>query len=262
MKFRSLKKLILPTVMATLLVSVPASSDAATSYRFTYDLQNNNYLNRVVAQPYNNYYTINRNQTAGNYNNYYVVSRGDYSRPTNNDVSVERPVERPVENVQPQPAPQPVPQPQPAPQPQPQPAPNTNPGSNGGLSSNGRHSLSGAEIQMVDYVNKARQDAGLPALQIDADLAYVARVKSQDMYDNKYFSHDSPTYGSPFDMMTKFGIQYRGAAENIAKNTSVEAAQNSFMRSQGHKDNILNPIYTHIGVGIYNGHYTQMFIRK
>lgn len=82
------------------------------------------------------------------------------------------------------------------------------------------------------------------------------------MYDNNYFSHDSPTYGSPFDMMTKFGIKYSGAAENIAKNSSVAAAHNAFMRSQGHKENILNPIYTHIGVGIYNGYYTQMFIRK
>lgn len=115
---------------------------------------------------------------------------------------------------------------------------------------------------MVDYVNKARQDAGLQPLQIDSDLSCVAGLKSQDMYDNNYFSHDSPTYGSPFDMMSQFGIKYSGAAENIAKNSSVAAAHNAFMRSQGHKDNILNPIYTHIGIGIYNGYYTQMFIRK
>ncbi|HZK37368.1 MAG TPA: CAP domain-containing protein, partial [Clostridia bacterium] len=89
-----------------------------------------------------------------------------------------------------------------------------------------------------------------------------AALKSRDMYDNNYFSHDSPTYGSPFDMMTKFGIKYSGAAENIAKNSSVAAAHNAFMNSQGHRDNILNPIYTHIGVGIYKGYYTQMFIRK
>ncbi|NMA04292.1 MAG: hypothetical protein GX925_06260, partial [Clostridiales bacterium] len=156
------------------------------------------------------------------------------------------------------------PRPEPIPRPEPKPTPRPEPGTvpDTGEISNGRHSLTSEEIQMVDYVNKARQDAGLKPLQIDADLAHVARLKSQDMYDNNYFSHDSPTYGSPFDMMTKFGIKYSGAAENIAKNSSVFAAHNAFMRSQGHKDNILNPMYTHIGVGIHKGYYTQMFIKK
>ena len=82
------------------------------------------------------------------------------------------------------------------------------------------------------------------------------------MHDNKYFSHTSPTYGSPFDMMKKFGIQYRSAAENIARTSSVESAHNGFMNSEGHRNNIMNPRFTHIGIGIYNGYYTQMFIQK
>lgn len=258
-KFKNCKKLILLTVIAILLVLIPVQSSAITEYKFTYDTQGINYANTVVIRFNNNRYSIvkNQNQSGNNYyivtgnrnqttNSYYVISRSNHFRLT----------PRPV--PQPQPTPQPVPEPQPTPQPQPVPQPVPDPDT----TSNERHSLTSEEIQMIDYVNKARQDAGLQPLQIDPDLAYIARLKSQDMYDNNYFSHDSPTYGSPFDMMTKFGIKYRGAAENIAKNNSVAAAHNAFMRSQGHKDNILNPIYTHIGVGIHNGYYTQMFIRK
>ncbi|MBS4040137.1 MAG: hypothetical protein KGZ81_06010, partial [Flavobacteriales bacterium] len=110
--------------------------------------------------------------------------------------------------------------------------------------------------------NQARREAGLKDLIIDTDLAYVSRVKSKDMHDNNYFSHTSPTHGSPFDMMRAFGIQYKGAAENIAKNSSVQAAHNAFMNSEGHRKNILNPNLTHIGIGIHSGYYTQMFISK
>lgn len=122
--------------------------------------------------------------------------------------------------------------------------------------------LSAEEAKMVELVNQARAEAGLKPLTVDTSLANVARIKSKDMHDNKYFSHQSPTYGSPFDMMREFGIQYRGAAENIAKNSSVQAAHTSLMNSEGHRRNILNPSYTHIGIGIYNGYYTQMFISK
>lgn len=128
--------------------------------------------------------------------------------------------------------------------------------------SNARHSLTANEVKLVELVNSARANAGLAPLAIDVDLSYVARVKSQDMHDNKYFSHTSPTYGSPFDMMKKFGIQYRSAAENIARTSSVESAHNGFMNSEGHRNNIMNPRFTHIGIGIYNGYYTQMFIQK
>lgn len=260
MKFKDYKKLILPTIIATLLVCVPVQSDAITEYNFTYGTQRINYSNTIIVSPSNNYYTVVKNQPSNSYytisgnqnqitTNYYVVSRSNYLRTVNNTIHIERS----IENVQPKPQ-EPQPTPQPKPQPVPQPNPNT--------TSNERHSLTSEEIQMVDYVNKARQDAGLQPLQVDVDLAYIARLKSQDMYDNNYFSHDSPTYGSPFEMMTKFGIKYRGAAENIAKNNSVASAHNALMRSQGHKDNILNPIYTHIGIGIHNRYYTQMFIRK
>ncbi len=123
------------------------------------------------------------------------------------------------------------------------------------------------EQHMVNLVNEARRQNGLPALQVDLELTKVARLKSQDMIKHNYFSHQSPTYGSPFDMMKQFGIQYTAAGENIACNQSVSAAHEALMNSQGHRENILNSNYTHIGTGIIEGGkcgkmFTQMFIKK
>ena len=127
--------------------------------------------------------------------------------------------------------------------------------------------LSAQEQQMVDFVNQERTKNGLNALIVDLDVARVAGIKSQDMADNNYFSHNSPTYGSPFDMLKKFGISYLHAGENLAGNSSVDRAHRALMNSSGHKQNILSPNFTHIGVGVrasnqYGYLYTQMFISK
>lgn len=121
------------------------------------------------------------------------------------------------------------------------------------------------EQQVVELTNQERSKQGLAPLQIDDNLSKVAREKSRDMAANNYFSHTSPTYGSPFDMMNQFGISYRTAGENIAQGqTSPEQVVNAWMNSPGHRANILNGEYTHIGVGyVENGnHWTQMFIGK
>lgn len=110
--------------------------------------------------------------------------------------------------------------------------------------------LSQEEKQLVDLINKERTSRGLSALIIDENLSKVARIKAQDMRDNNYFSHTSPTYGSPFDMMKKFGITYYAAGENIAKNRDVVSAHYAFMNSDGHRANILNPYYNKVGVGV------------
>ena len=119
--------------------------------------------------------------------------------------------------------------------------------------------------QVIDLTNNERTKAGLPALKADAQLSGVAAKKSQDMAQNNYFSHTSPTYGSPFDMMRDFGITYRAAGENIAQGQRTpQEVVNSWMNSPGHKANILGKQFTHIGVGFeQNGsHWTQMFIGK
>ena len=128
-------------------------------------------------------------------------------------------------------------------------------------------SLTNEEQEMIKLINEARAQNNVPALTVDMQLTNVARVKAQDMIDNNYFSHNSPKYGSPFDMMQSFGIKYVQAGENIAGNQNVQNAHNALMNSPGHRKNILNPDFTHIGLGIkqggpYGNMFTQMFISK
>lgn len=125
--------------------------------------------------------------------------------------------------------------------------------------------LNAYEQQVVELTNNERVERGLNALKIDVELSRVAREKSHDMQVNNYFSHTSPTYGSPFDMMKSYGITYRSAGENIARGQRTpEEVVNAWMNSEGHRANILSPKFTHIGVGyIENGSYwTQEFIGK
>ena len=119
------------------------------------------------------------------------------------------------------------------------------------------------EQQVIDLVNNIRVQNGLGKLTANWELSRIARYKSQDMHDNRYFSHTSPVYGTPFDMIKNFGISFRTAGENIAQGYATpEAVVNGWMNSSGHRANILNASYTQIGVGyVSNGNYwTQMFI--
>lgn len=119
------------------------------------------------------------------------------------------------------------------------------------------------EQQVIDLTNQERAKNGLPALKANWELSRVARMKSQDMHDNRYFSHTSPVYGSPFDMMKNFGIRYRTAGENIAMGQRTpQAVVTAWMNSPGHRANILKASFTEIGVGyVASGNYwTQMFI--
>lgn len=126
-------------------------------------------------------------------------------------------------------------------------------------------SITSYEKEVVRLVNIERSKQGLPALEYDWQLSRVARYKSEDMHKNGYFSHTSPTYGSPFNMMKNFGITYKTAGENIAKGYKTPSAVvEGWMNSPGHRANILNASFTHLGVGyVQNGSYwTQMFIGK
>lgn len=123
--------------------------------------------------------------------------------------------------------------------------------------------VSSRESEVIRLVNEIRVKNGLNPLRANWELSRVARYKSQDMADNRYFSHTSPTYGSPFQMINAFGLSFQTAGENIAYGqASAQAVVDSWMNSSGHRANILNASYTQIGVGYAaNGRYwTQMFI--
>ena len=119
--------------------------------------------------------------------------------------------------------------------------------------------------EVIRLTNRKRKQNGLKAHKANWELSRVAQYKSQDMSSKNYFSHQSPTYGSPFDMMKAFGISYRTAGENIAKGQTTPAqVVEAWWNSEGHRKNILNASFTEIGVGyVAKGNYwTQMFIGK
>lgn len=119
------------------------------------------------------------------------------------------------------------------------------------------------QSEMLSYVNAERAKVNLAPLSLDQALCDGAYLKSKDMADNNYFAHTSPSCGSPFDMMKSLGINYRAAAENIAKNTSVSGAHLAFMNSSGHRANILGAQFSKVGFGfVQEGQYlyvTQWF---
>lgn len=144
----------------------------------------------------------------------------------------------------------------------------------GGSSSSGNTSsstetsnMNSDEKEVFDLINKQRTNNGLAALRNDSEVQRVARIKAQDMVDNNYFSHTSPTYGSPFDMLKSFKISYKTAGENIAGNSSNSSAVTAWMNSSGHKANILNSNFNYTGIGVvsspkYGKMYVQLFIGK
>lgn len=121
--------------------------------------------------------------------------------------------------------------------------------------------------EVLKLVNQERSKQGLKALTLNTKLTSVANMKAKDMAVNNYFSHQSPTYGSPFQMLQQYGVSYSSAGENIASGqTSAQEVMNSWLNSSGHRANILNSNYTQLGVGYYKGgsygtYWVQLFIK-
>ena len=147
---------------------------------------------------------------------------------------------------------------------------NSNNSSNNNSSSNSNSTITAMttdEKEVFDLINNQRTQNGLSALKLDTETLRVARIKAQDMVENNYFSHNSPTYGSPFQMLNSFKISYKTAGENIAGNSSNSSAVTAWMHSSGHRANILNSSFNYTGIGVvksskYGKVYVQMFLGK
>jgi uncharacterized YkwD family protein len=195
------------------------------------------------------------------------VTEVDQAKPVEKP-STDKPVKNPAPAPEAKPAPTPAPAPEakPAPTPAPAPAPAPAPEKPAKpVQTTPDASISAIEQAVLDLTNAERQKAGLQPLQADRNLMNSARQKSTDMASNNYFSHTSPTYGSPFDQMKANGVTYKSAAENIAMGQrTAEEVVKGWMESPGHRQNILTPGFTHIGIGYdKNGNYwTQQFIQK
>lgn len=117
-----------------------------------------------------------------------------------------------------------------------------------------------------NLLNSDRKANGLPSLPLDAELSRIARIKAEDMRDRGYFAHQSPTYGSPSEMLRHFGYSFSAAGENIAHHANITKAQAAFMSSDGHRRNILSASWTRVGIGVcYDAqgyvYVTQLFAR-
>lgn len=147
---------------------------------------------------------------------------------------------------------------------------NSNNSSNNNSSSNSNSTITAMttdEKEVFDLINNQRTQNGLSALKLDTETLRVARIKAQDMVENNYFSHNSPTYGSPFQMLNSFKISYKTAGENIAGNSSNSSTVTAWMNSSGHRANILNSSFNYTGIGVvksskYGKVYVQMFLGK
>lgn len=122
-----------------------------------------------------------------------------------------------------------------------------------------------SETKLLNMINEVRRNNGLKELSLNAELSRIALHKAQDMVENNYFDHNSKIYGTPFEMIKSYGMNFNAAAENIAGNQTVEGAFYSWMNSSGHAANILNSRYTDTGIGIcvspvYGLVLVQMFI--
>jgi len=125
---------------------------------------------------------------------------------------------------------------------------------------------------MFNLINSDRASYSLPALIHDTDLQEVAAAHSEDMYIREFFNHENPDGDSVTQRCNDAGIEWSILGENIAfvnlnGNDSVDPvvmAEDSLMGSPSHRDNILSPLFTHVGVGIATDgekyYFTQVFM--
>jgi uncharacterized protein YkwD len=118
------------------------------------------------------------------------------------------------------------------------------------------------EAQMLELVNEERRAAGLKPLAPDPEMTEVARAHSADMFARGYFAHLSPDGLSPFDRMTRAGVTFRVAGENLALAPTVRVAHTGLMNSPGHRANILRPSFGRLGIGIMDGGYRGIMVSQ
>lgn len=244
-KFNGLKKTLMMGTLA-LAIAVPAGAGAASAA----PVAGNNTVTKDQLMQLFSQYGIDLNKLL---EQIAQIQAPAASKPSNGNETAKP--DNPAQPSKPQPT-------QPSQPSQPQPTQPSQPGTGNNGGSGSETSTSAYASQVVDLVNQERAKAGLSPLQAsNPTLTKMALDKAKDMYHNNYFDHNSPTYGSPFDMMKQYGINYSYAGENIAKGQRTpQEVMNAWMNSPGHKKNILSPNFTTIGVAYYNGVWVQAFI--
>ena len=105
-------------------------------------------------------------------------------------------------------------------------------------------------LRVIELVNAERLKAGLGELSETDLLIAASGVRAAEL--EKQFSHTRPDGSLCFSVFSEFEIQSKARAENIALgHKSPEQVVDAWMKSDGHRKNILNPDYNKIGVGVY-----------
>lgn len=108
--------------------------------------------------------------------------------------------------------------------------------------------------EIIELANQARKAEGLIPLRIDPVLTQTAFQKGNDMLIREYFAHDSPDGKKPWMWIDKKKYDFVYAGENLAMDfITSEGVHEAFMKSPGHRRNILNENYMDIGVAVING---------
>lgn len=119
-----------------------------------------------------------------------------------------------------------------------------------------------SEEEMFKLVNGERTSRGIRALVWDPRIVPVAEAYAKDMWERKYFSHVSPEGKDVGDRLEAANIKFQIAGENLALAPTLATAHNGLMNSQGHRENILNPQFRKIGIGVVdNGIYGKIFVQ-
>jgi uncharacterized protein YkwD len=109
------------------------------------------------------------------------------------------------------------------------------------------------EQKLLALVNGARAEAHLAPVQPDEALAAVARAHSADMQAHGFFGHVSPTTGNPEDRLRAAHVLRARSGENLALSATAREAHASLMDSPGHRAVVLDPEFTHVGIGVVVG---------
>ena len=112
--------------------------------------------------------------------------------------------------------------------------------------------------QAVAIVNQARQQQGLPPLTLDPTLTRLALAKARDMAERGYFGHQSPTYGSPWEMLRDAGVSFTYAGESLAKGPSAPAVTRVLLRYG--QNTLLSARYQNIGIAAVPASGTKIWV--
>ena len=119
-----------------------------------------------------------------------------------------------------------------------------------------------SETLVLQLINEQRKANGMSELKFDSRLMKLAKLKTQDMLEENYISHNSDKYGKVFNMLKVNNVDYKVAGENIARNANEPLAVQAWMNSTSHRENILDERYEYTGISVIKDkEYGYLFVQ-